>query len=273
LAGKVAVLTGGAGEIGRATAARLAREGADIVAADLEEANRGPVVDAVEALGRRCLFCPIDVTSPPANESVMQRAVEEFGRIDVLVTAAGIPRKGYRSAGVASTDEARAEVAGKARSLADPAEAFRRASLDDWTAVLDVNLTGTLLAMQSAARRMKEGGTIITIASVAAKQPGGDSPSYSVSKAGVWMLTKFAARALAGAGIRVNCIAPGFLETNQTAAMRAIPDLVTATLARVPMARFGTADEVARTAVFLASEQASYTTGQIFYVDGGLVSD
>jgi 3-oxoacyl-[acyl-carrier protein] reductase len=268
LTGKVAVLTGGAGEIGRATASRLAREGADIVAADLEQANRGPVVDAVEALGRRCLFCPIDVTSPAATESVMQRAVEEFGRIDVLVTAAGIPRKGYRSTGVAS-----AEVAGKARSLADPAEAFRSASLDDWTAVLDVNLTGTLLAMQSAARRMKEGGTIITIASVAAKQPGGDSPSYSVSKAGVWMLTKFAARALAGAGIRVNCIAPGFLQTNQTAAMRAIPDLVTATLARVPMARFGTADEVARTAVFLASEQASYTTGQIFYVDGGLVSD
>jgi len=268
LDGKVAVLTGGAGEIGRATASRFAREGADIVIADIEERDRDATIAAVEASGRRCLFCLADVTIPSATESVMQRAVDEFGRIDVLLTAAGIPRKGYRSSGV--TD---AEVTRKARVQTDPARAFTDAPLDDWTAVLDVNLTGTLLAMQSAARRMAAGGTIITISSVAAKQPGGDAPSYSVSKAGVWMLTKFAAQALAGAGIRVNCIAPGFLATNQTAAMRAIPDLVNATLARVPMRRFGTADEIARTALFLASDESSYTTGEIFHVDGGFYTE
>jgi NAD(P)-dependent dehydrogenase (short-subunit alcohol dehydrogenase family) len=268
LDGKVVVLTGGAGEIGRATASRLAREGADIVIADVEERDRDLIVAAVEASGRRCLFCLADVTVPLANESVMQQTIDEFGRIDVLLTAAGIPRKGYRSTGLSG-----AEVSRKARTLSDPALAFTDASVDDWAAVLDVNLTGTLLAMQSAARRMTAGATIITIASVAAKQPGGDSPSYSVSKAGVWMLTKFAAQALAGAGIRVNCIAPGFLATNQTAAMRAIPDLVTATMARVPMRRFGTADEIAHTALFLASDESSYTTGEIFHVDGGFYTE
>jgi 3-oxoacyl-[acyl-carrier protein] reductase len=92
LDGKVAVLTGGAGEIGRATASRFAREGADIVIADTEERDRDTIIAAVEACGGRCLFCLADVTTASANESVMQRTVDEFGRIDVLLTAAGIPR-------------------------------------------------------------------------------------------------------------------------------------------------------------------------------------
>jgi NAD(P)-dependent dehydrogenase (short-subunit alcohol dehydrogenase family) len=268
LDGKVAVLTGGAGDIGRAVAARFAAEGADIVIAGLDEPHQDLIAGIVGESGRRCLFCRADVTSAAANESVMQRAVDEFGRIDVLLTAAGIPRRGYRA--TALTDD---EVTRKKSVLTDPAKAFMNASLADWTAVLDVNLTGTLLAVQAAARRMAPGGSIITVASVAAKQPGGDAPGYSVSKAGVWMLTKFAAQALAGPGLRVNCIAPGFLATNQTAAMRAIPELAAATLARVPMRRFGTADEIAGTALFLAGAESSYTTGEIFHVDGGFYTE
>jgi 3-oxoacyl-[acyl-carrier protein] reductase len=201
-------------------------------------------------------------------EAAMATVMEEFGRLDVLVTAAGIPRRGYR-AGTLAPDEVR----GKVRAGADARGSFLEASLEDWTEVLAVNLTGTFLAVQAAARRMKAGAAIVTIASVAAKQPGGDTPSYSVSKAGVWMLTKFAAQALAPSGIRVNCVAPGFLETNQTAALRAVPELAAAALARVPMGRFGRADDVARTIVFLAGDEAPYTTGEMFHVDGGFYTE
>jgi NAD(P)-dependent dehydrogenase (short-subunit alcohol dehydrogenase family) len=268
---KVAVVTGGGNGIGRACCERFAAEGADVVVADVLEGPGREVVAAVEALGRRAVFHLLDATSPSDNEDAMQRALDELGRLDVVVTSAGISGKGYVSDG--DTQAAVGRMAGNAGALVDPARAFTEFPLDDWQAVLDVNLTGTLLAIQSAARRMPDGGSIITLASIAAKQPEAGTPSYSVSKAGVWMLTKFAAKSLAGAGIRVNAIGPGFIETNMTAVVTAIPQLQERFMSHIPMQRFGSPQEIASTALFLASDESSYTTGEIFHVDGGFYTE
>ncbi len=200
----------------------------------------------------------------------MQAAVDEFGRLDVLVTSAGISGKGYVSDG---DTQGQLQRMAENPSAADPVQSFLDLPLDEWQTVLDVNLTGTLLAVQSAARRMSEGGSIITLASIAAKQPEAGTPAYSVSKAGVWMLTKFAAKVLAPVGIRVNAIGPGFIETNMTAVVKAVPQLQDRFMAQVPMNRFGTPAEIAGTAVFLASADSSYTTGEIFHVDGGFFTE
>ena len=271
LDGKVAVVTGGGNGIGRACCERFAAEGADVVVADVLEGPAKEVVAAVEALGRRAIFVRADATSVEDNETTMQRALDELGGLHVLVTSAGISGKGYVSDG--DTDAQVSRMAGNAEVALDPVRSFTEFPLDDWQAVLDVNLTGTLLAMQSAARRMAAGGSIITLASIAAKQPEAGTPSYSVSKAGVWMLTKFGAKSLAGAGIRVNAIGPGFIDTNMTAIVRAIPQLEERFLAHVPMQRFGTPAEIASTALFLASDESSYTTGEIFHVDGGFYTE
>lgn len=271
LEGKVAVVTGGGNGIGRACCERFATEGADIVVADVLEEPANDVVAAVRAAGRRAVFVRADAVSPDDNEATMQRALDEFGRLDVLVTSAGISGKGYVSDGDTQAQLDRMAEGGSA--VLDPVAAFTELSLDDWQAVLDVNLTGTLLAIQSAARRMPDGGSIITLASIAAKQPEAGTPAYSVSKAGVWMLTKFAAKTLAAAHIRVNAIGPGFIETNMTALVKAIPQLEDRFMAQVPMARFGTPLEIANTALFLASDESSYTTGEIFHVDGGFYTE
>jgi len=142
--------------------------------------------------------------------------------------------------------------------------------------VLDVNLTGTFLALQSAARRMLDTGrrgSMITIASIAAKVPEAGTPSYGVSKAGVWMLTKQAARALAPAGIRVNAIGPGFIETNMTRIVHEIPEAEERIMANIPMGRMGTPREIANTALFLASDESSYFTGEILHPDGGFYTE
>ena len=272
LQGKVAVVTGGGNGIGRACCERFAAEGADIVVADVMEGPGNEVVAAVEALGRSAVFVRADAASPDDNEATMQAAVDRFGRLDVLVTSAGISGKGYVADGdVAGTLERMASEGGSV--MTDPAAAFLATPLDDWQTVLDVNLTGTLLAIQSAGRRMTAGGSIITLASIAAKQPEAGTPAYSVSKAGVWMLTKFAAMSLASNGVRVNAIGPGFIETNMTAVVTAVPQLEERFMTHVPMNRFGTPLEIANTALFLASDESSYTTGEIFHVDGGFYTE
>jgi NAD(P)-dependent dehydrogenase (short-subunit alcohol dehydrogenase family) len=271
LDGKVAVVTGGGNGIGRACCERFAAEGADIVVADVLEASAKDVVAAVEKLGRRAISVQADAASPEDNERLMQRAVDELGGLDILVTSAGISGKGYVSDG--DTKAAVERMAGDADVLMDPVRSFTEFPLDDWQSVLDINLTGTLLAIQSAARRMSGGGSIITLASIAAKQPEAGTPSYSVSKAGVWMLTKFAAKSLATGGIRVNAIGPGFIETNMTAVVSAIPQLWERFESHIPMGRMGLPIEIANTALFLASDESSYTTGEIFHVDGGFYTE
>jgi NAD(P)-dependent dehydrogenase (short-subunit alcohol dehydrogenase family) len=273
LDGKVAVVTGGANGIGRACCERFAEEGADVVVGDILDEPGAETVTAVEGHGRRGRFVHVDATSPDATEALMSVALDELGGLDVLVTAAGVSHAAYRSGDVANDME---RLGDAARAIADPARFFADMPFADWQRVLDVNLTGTLLAIQSAARRMIErghGGSVVTLASIAAKVPEAGPPAYAVSKAAVWMLTKHAARDLAPAGIRVNAIGPGYIDTNMTAIIGAMPEIQSQLLAAVPLGRMGTAREVAQAALFLASDESSYFTGEILHPDGGFFTD
>jgi NAD(P)-dependent dehydrogenase (short-subunit alcohol dehydrogenase family) len=267
LEGKVAVVTGGGNGIGRACCLRFADEGMDVLVADILDEHGAKTVAEIEAAGRRGVFVRTDTTNPDDNDAMVNAAVEELGGVDVLVTAAGISHRGYRSGDAAEQVGWRTE-----RDIAGPAEQFANHALDDWHAVLDVNLTGTLLSMQSAVRRMLEqgrGGSIVTISSIAAKHPEPGTPAYGVSKAGVWMLTLQAAKMLTGSGIRVNSVGPGFIETNMTQVLRDLPDTMAQFWGSIPMRRMGTPDEVAAAVAFLASDDASYFTGELLHPDGG----
>jgi NAD(P)-dependent dehydrogenase (short-subunit alcohol dehydrogenase family) len=273
LDGKVAVVTGGANGIGRACCERFAEEGADVVLADLLDDAAAETVTAVERHGRKALYVHADATSRDDNAAVMQQAVDAFGGLDVLVTAAGVSHAGYRSGDVQQTVR---QLAGNSRLMdADRGQVFLDLTTEAWQAVLDVNLTGTLLAVQEGIRRMLaagRGGSVVTIASIAAKQPEAGTPAYSVSKAGVWMLTKHAAVVFARQGIRVNAIGPGFIETNMTAVIREL-GMEDQFRAMIPMGRMGTPREIANTALFLASDESSYFTGELLHPDGGFYTD
>jgi len=271
LQGKVAVVTGGGNGIGRACCERFAEEGVDVVVVDILEEAGAATMAAIAERGGRSIFVTADAANPADNDAMVERAVDAFGGVDILVTAAGIAWRGYRSGDVAA-QEAMLE---RGRTPAGPAERFVDTPLEDWQAVLDINLTGTLLSIQSAARRMlaqERGGAIVTIASIAAKHPEAGAVAYGVSKAGVWMLTKHAAALLAASGIRVNAVGPGFIDTNMT---RIIQDvgLADAVLAQVPMRRFGRPSEIADAVAFLASDEASYVTGELLHPDGGFFTD
>jgi NAD(P)-dependent dehydrogenase (short-subunit alcohol dehydrogenase family) len=274
LDGKVAVVTGGANGIGRACCERFAEEGADLVVADLLPDAAAETVAAVERQGRKAVFVRTDATSRADTVAAMDAAVETFGSLDVLVTAAGVSHQGYRSGDRSTSMSALGSGIDPARRN-DPALSFLDLTTEGWQAVLDVNLTGTFLALQEAARRMVEagrGGSIVTIASIAAKLPEAGTPAYGVSKAGVWMLTKKAAAVFASHGIRVNAIGPGFIETNMTAVIKEI-GAEQRFLDMIPMRRMGVPREIANTALFLASDESSYFTGEILHPDGGVYTD
>jgi NAD(P)-dependent dehydrogenase (short-subunit alcohol dehydrogenase family) len=273
LDGRVAIVTGGGNGIGRACCERFAEEGADVVVADLLDDAGNETVQLVEKTGRSGLFVHLDAASPEGNDDLVRQAVDRFGKVDVLVTAAGISHAEYKS-GDRSRDEEMLARAIETRTA--PARRLLDLELEQWQKVLDVNLTGTFLALRATARTMVEqgsGGSIVTIASVAAKHPEAGPPSYAVSKAGVWMLTKAAARSLGPAGIRVNSVGPGFIATNMTAMATAIPEVTEMFLANLPLGRLGTPREVADTALFLASDESAYFTGEILHPDGGFFTD
>jgi len=267
---KVAVITGGGNGIGRACALRLASEGAAVVVGDVQAGPAEAVVAEIVAAGGRAVASAVDVTSAPENEALAQLAVDRFGRLDVLVTAAGISRADYASGDL--DNEVKAALHG-VDYIERPWDLVLETSRAEFERVIDVNLTGTLLGVQAAVRRMVERGhrgAIVTIASIAAKDPDAGPLSYTVSKAGVWMLTKKLARMLAGANIRVNAIGPGFIETNMTAVINMVPAEQRAGLfAKIPMGRVGQPSEIASVAAFLASDDASYVTGELIHPDGG----
>jgi NAD(P)-dependent dehydrogenase (short-subunit alcohol dehydrogenase family) len=267
LDGKVALVTGGANGIGLACARRFAEEGARVVIADLlDDPGESAAVD-LRGEGHQVIFVHLDATSPSDNEAAVIAAVSDFGSLDVLVTAAGISFAGYTS-GDRSQERAMAEL-GASVGLAT---AFLHLPPEQWQPVLDVNLTGTLLAVQAAGKQMAaqaSGGSIVTIASIAALVPEVGTLAYSVSKAGVWMLTKMAAMSLAAEGIRVNAIGPGYIETNMTHIIQTLPERPDQLLQQVPMRRFGKPREIADVALFLASDESSYVTGELIVADGG----
>jgi NAD(P)-dependent dehydrogenase (short-subunit alcohol dehydrogenase family) len=274
LAGKVAVVTGGGNGLGRATSVRFAEEGAAVVVADLLDGPGEETVREIEKLGGRAAFVSVDVTSRADNDAMARTAIEQFDGLHVVVTAAGVAMANYISG-----DLELAQKTMRARPQSNPARAFADLDVDEWQTVLDVNLTGTLKSLQACVAAMLDHGcerdaSLITIASIAAKHPDAGSVPYGASKAGVWYLTKKLASDLAPAGIRVNSIGPGFIETNMTAIMQFMPEAARQHILRqIPMGRMGTPREIANTALFLASDEASYFTGEILHPDGGFYTE
>lgn len=274
LAGRVAVVTGGGNGLGRASSLRLAAEGAAVVVADLLAEPREQTVEMIESAGGRAVGCHLDAASRIDNHAMADLAMSTFGRLDVLLTAAGISHADYRSGDLERDVKM---VTRNLEHIDSPWRVFIDLDLDSWQKVIDVNLTGTMLAMQACAEKMVEagnGGSIVTIASIAGKHPDAGPVAYTVSKAGVWMLTKKAARELAAANIRVNALGPGYIATNMTQLLDHLPDDRRAQLhGAIPMGRLGRPDEVAACVAFLASDDASYVTGTILHPAGGYFTD
>jgi NAD(P)-dependent dehydrogenase (short-subunit alcohol dehydrogenase family) len=270
LEGRTAVVTGGANGIGRACCVRFAEEGADVVVADLQDSSE--TVALVKERGREALAVQLDATSVESNEAMAQVALERFGRVDVLLTAAGIL---HAKAVSGDLDRDRQMLNDSVALIGQPGAQITTLEVADWQKILDVNLTGTLLACKAIAPAMLErkAGSIIMIASIAAKQPEAGPLAYGVSKAGVWMLTKQLSRDLAGAGIRVNAIGPGFIETNMTQAFFENDMIKNMFMMQVPLGRLGRPEDIAAAAAFLASDDASYFTGEILHPDGGYYTE
>ncbi len=247
LQGKVAVITGGGGAIGRACAHALAGEGAAIVVVDLDQGAADGVADMAGARGVEALGLAADITREADVAAVISRVLEAYGRLDVLVNCAGVFQ-------------------------AVPLEEL---SLADWQRVLDVNLTGLFLCGREALRAMRAqgiGGRIVNIASLAGQVGGlAAGANYSVSKAGVSCLTKSMARVAGSAGVTVNTINPGPVESPMVEAWP--PSQRETQLERIPLGRLGRPEDIAGAVVFLASDAAAYIHGAHLDINGGLHMD
>ncbi len=260
---RVAVITGGSSGLGRATATRLAVEGADIVIADLDAERGAEVVDSIEKLGQRAIFVRTDTSKESDVEALADTALSEFGRLDVCFAAAGISHAAY----VSSDDSPDTELT----SRGDDSLLLYK-PLEQWEKVLAVNLTGVMLTDRAVALRMiaaGNGGAIVNVSSIAGSQPHVGLGDYAVSKAGVAMMTKTIALELAREGIRVNAIAPGLIDTPMTQGLAGDEQQERLMLRGTPLGRKGTPEEIANAVAFLLSDQASYITGEVLPIDGG----
>jgi 3-oxoacyl-[acyl-carrier protein] reductase len=243
LDGKVALVTGAARGIGRAIAEELARQGADLSLGDLKEEWLSETADAVKALGRRTACSSVNVTESAGVEATVAHTIKTLGKVDILVNNAGITKDTF----------------------------LVRMSDEDWDAVIGVNLRGTFLFSRAVAKPMmkQKGGAIVNIASVIGLIGNAGQCNYAASKAGVIALTKSAAKELASRNIRVNAVAPGFIETKMTEVLP--EDIRNKMLEQIPLKRFGSPADVAKVVLFLASDASSYITGQVVTVSGGMV--
>jgi len=241
LSGKVAIVTGANTGIGQAIALALAEAGADIAAVGRTPAQE--TVEKARALGRRAEIVSADLSTIEPVQRVVDETVDKLGGLDILVNNAGIIR---RADAVDFTEE-------------------------DWDAVVDTNLKSVFFLCQAAGRHMiaNGGGKIINIASMLTFQGGIRVPSYTASKSGIGGLTKLLANEWASKGINVNAIAPGYIATNNTAALQADEVRNKSILDRIPAGRWGDASDLGGAAVFLASRAADYVQGHILAVDGG----
>lgn len=241
LTGKTALVTGTSGGLGAAMAIGLAEAGASIVA--ISSSNSNSTVEAVRAIGGQIEQISADLSQADTLESVFERAVSCFGKIDILVNNAGIIRR-------------------------TPAADHR---YEDWQEVLEVNLNSVFTLSQLAGRHMIERGSgkIINIASMLSFQGGINVPGYTSSKHAVAGLTKALANEWALKGVQVNAIAPGYMSTDNTEALREDPVRSKQILERIPAGRWGTGEDLAGAAVFLASSASDYVNGHILAVDGG----
>ena len=239
--GKVALITGGARGIGRATAQAFSAEGARVIVADVDaEASEA----TARALGGGAIGLAIDVANPESVKSVVATALSRAERIDVLVNNAGITRDATL---LKTSDEA-------------------------WDSVIAVNLTGTFYMTREVAPHMvaRGSGAIINASSVVGVYGNFGQSNYVATKSGVIGMTRVWARELGRKGVRVNCIAPGFIATDMTAKMP--EDVLDGMKKKTPLGRLGAPEDVARAYVFLASDDASFINGQVLGVDGGLVA-
>ena len=241
LTGRVAVITGASRGIGRAIARHLARQGAHVVAAARGD-HAGDTVAEIAAAGGKAEAATLDVTDAVAGERLVAGVVERHGRIDVLVHNAGITRD----------------------------QLMLRMKRDDWDAVLATNLTGAYVLTQAALKPMirARAGRIVCISSVVGQAGNAGQANYAASKAGLIGFAKAVALEVASRGITVNVVAPGMIETDMTQAIagRAREEWA----AKIPLRRLGTPDDVAAAVCFLASDEASYITGQVLAVNGGM---
>ena len=242
LDGQVALVTGGDKGLGQAMAVALAQAGADVAIVSRSGHNDATRA-AIEAAGRRGLALTADLGRPDAAVAVVEQAARALGRIDILVNNAGIIRRA----------------------------AALETELADFQAVLDVNLVGVWALAQAAGRRMlaQGHGKIINIASLLAFQGGIRVPAYTASKHAVAGLTKALANEWAGHGINVNAIAPGYMATDNTQALRDDPERSRQLLERIAAGRWGAPDDMAGAVVFLASRASDYVHGHVLVVDGG----
>jgi NAD(P)-dependent dehydrogenase (short-subunit alcohol dehydrogenase family) len=241
---KVTIVTGAAMGIGAACARRFAREGAQVVVADIDASAGAATADAIKGDGGEATFVACDVGDRGEVEAMIARAVERYGPLDTVVSNAGILQTGD----------------------------FLELTEEDFDRVIRVNLKGMFLVGQASARQMVKqgtGGAIINMSSVNAIMAIPSITPYVVSKGGINQLTRVMAIALADAGIRVNAIGPGSIATEMIQKVMQNEEARRTVLSRTPLGRLGDPDEVAAVATFLAGDDASYITGQVIYVDGG----
>jgi 3-oxoacyl-[acyl-carrier protein] reductase len=238
---RVAIVTGASRGIGRAVARRLAAAGAAVVAAARGDHADG-VAAEIRAGGGRSVGVSVDVTDRQRIDAMVRTALDEYGRIDVLVNNAGIVRD----------------------------QLALRMSPADWDAVIATNLTAAFTCARAVLRPMirQRGGRIINVGSVVGRMGNAGQANYAASKAGLEGFSKALAREVASRGITVNVVAPGMIDTDMTAGLH--ESALAAMLAQIPMGRLGTTDDVAGAICFLASDEAAYVTGHVLAVNGGM---
>lgn len=243
LTGKIALVTGASRGIGRAIALELAAQGATVIVNYQKNADAAQeVVDAITTGGGQAIAVQGDVSQEADANALVKAALDAYGKLDILVNNAGTTRDGL--------------------IMMMPA--------DDFDTVIQTNLRSAWLMSKAAAKTMmrKRTGTIINITSISGIMGNGGQSNYSASKAGLIGLTKSLARELSGRGIRVNAVAPGFVQTDLTSTLP--PDIASKLLENIPLQRWGTVEDVAHATAFLASDKSSYMTGHVLVIDGGL---
>lgn len=246
LSGKIAVVTGGTSGIGRALSLGLAEAGADVVATARRSQQVNETAAAIEALGRKTLRIVSDVCDQASLEALAQSVLDTFGKVDILINCAGRIKR--------------------TPTLTQP--------IAEWAEIIDTNLTGTLRACQVFGKPMLDRGygRIINIASLNSYVALNEVAAYAASKAGVTSLTRSLAVEWSRKGVTVNAIAPGVFRTELNAALLDSTPRGQELLMRTPMGRFGKTEELIGAAVYLASDAASYITGQTLVVDGGFLA-
>ena len=243
LNGKVALVIGGHGGIGKAVALGLADAGADVAVASRNIDALKSTAKEIEAKGRKSLAVTVDIVDEKQVTGMVDKVVNKFSRIDILVNAAGL-------------------------AIRKPAHTF---PIDEWQKVMDINTRGTFLCCQAVGKAMiaRRSGSIINLSSQVGLTPGAGGGAYPISKAGIIMLTRQLALELASFHVRVNALAPGIVKTDFNSAFWQDPKVEKQTSGMVPLGRLAEPEDIAETALFLASERSGYVTGEVLCVNGG----